>query len=112
MTGEDGAVLPELTGSGLPKDFPGISSLPMVAPVFQFLFVYSGLQLLRKPIIFKNYFMKTYHLTTAAQQDFRSNLWNDFVQYLDSIYFEGAAEVLDQELISFEYNAYLSCYGN
>jgi len=26
MTGEDGAVLPELPGAGLPKDFPGISS--------------------------------------------------------------------------------------
>jgi len=53
--------------------------------------------------------MKTYILTTVAQQDLRSNLWNDFVQYLDSIYFEGAAELLDQELISFEYNEFIGC---
>lgn len=57
--------------------------------------------------------MKTYRKNTAAEdQEKRQNIWEAFTQYLDSIYFEGAAELLDQELISFEYNAYISCYGN
>jgi hypothetical protein len=31
---------------------------------------------------------------------------------MNSVYFEGAAEMLDKELVCFEYVAYLSCYGN
>jgi|GEM_PF-1442684 len=64
--------------------------------------------------------MKTYRLTIAPKTEsfiylmveIRPTLWEEFIQYLDTIYFEGAAELLDKELVSFEYNAYLSCYGN
>ena len=57
--------------------------------------------------------MKTIRLKSASDnQPTRQNLCDDFVQHLESIYFEGAAELLDKELISFEYNAYISCYGN
>jgi hypothetical protein len=57
--------------------------------------------------------MKTNRKNSAAEdQENRQNLWEAFTQYLDSIYFEGASELLDKELISFEYNAYISCYGN
>jgi len=57
--------------------------------------------------------MKTYRIkSNTDDQEKRQNLWDAFTQYLDSIYFEGAAELLDQELVSFEYNAYISCYGN
>ncbi len=53
--------------------------------------------------------MKTNRKNTAAEdQDKRQNLWEAFTQYLDSIYFEGAAELLDKELVSFEYNQYVS----
>ena len=52
--------------------------------------------------------MKTFKLTKAAEQETRSNLWDEFTQYLDSIYFEGAAELLDKELVSFEYHEFLS----
>jgi len=53
--------------------------------------------------------MKTYKLKSAAvDQENRQNLWEAFVTYLDSVYFEGAAELLDQELISFEYNQFVS----
>lgn len=52
--------------------------------------------------------MKTIRLSKAAEQETRQNLWEEFTQYLDSIYFEGALEVLDKELISFEYNQYVS----
>ncbi|KKU32233.1 MAG: hypothetical protein UX45_C0021G0005 [Candidatus Uhrbacteria bacterium GW2011_GWF2_46_218] len=57
--------------------------------------------------------MKTYRLKSAAEvQENSTNLWEAFVTYLDSVYFEGAAELLDKELVSFEYNAYISCYGS
>lgn len=53
--------------------------------------------------------MKTYKKTkAAAEQTTSNNHWDEFTQYLDSIYFEGAAEVLDQELVSFEYHEYIS----
>jgi len=53
--------------------------------------------------------MKTYRLKPATEiQETRSTLWDEFTQYLDSIYFEGASELLDQELISFEYNQFIS----
>ena len=58
---------------------------------------------------FKNYRMKTIRLHSASvDQSTRQNLWDEFTQYLDSIYFDGASEVLDQELISFEYNQFIS----
>lgn len=57
--------------------------------------------------------MKTYRKNTAAEdQDKRQNLWEAFTQYLDSIYFEGAADLLDKELVSFEYNQYISSIAN
>jgi len=57
--------------------------------------------------------MKTYRLKSAAvDQENSTNLWEAFVNYLESVYFEGAAELLGKELVSFEYNAYLSCCGN
>lgn len=53
--------------------------------------------------------MKTYRIKSAAEdQEKRQNLWEAFTQYLDSIYFEGAAELLDKELVSFEYNQFVS----
>jgi hypothetical protein len=53
--------------------------------------------------------MKTHRIKPAAEDyETRQNLWEAFTQYLDSIYFEGASEVLDKELISFEYNQYIS----
>jgi len=53
--------------------------------------------------------MKTIRLHSASDdQSTRQNLWDEFTQYLDSIYFEGASELLDQELVSFEYNQFVS----
>jgi hypothetical protein len=53
--------------------------------------------------------MKTHRIKSAAEdQENRQNLWEAFTQYLDSIYFEGASELLDKELVSFEYNQYIS----
>ncbi|MBK5215112.1 MAG: hypothetical protein JJE55_15815 [Flavobacteriaceae bacterium] len=54
--------------------------------------------------------MKTYSLKSAAAEDDTNTVWEAFVSYLDSVYFEGAAEDLDPELVNFEYESYLSCY--
>jgi hypothetical protein len=57
--------------------------------------------------------MKTYSLKSAAQdQENTSTVWEAFVSYLESVYFEGAAETLEPELVNFEYQTYKSCYGN
>lgn len=54
--------------------------------------------------------MKTYTLKTAAQINETNTVWEAFVEYLNSVYFEGAADELDRELIDFEYQSYLECY--
>lgn len=50
--------------------------------------------------------MKTYDLQSPAINQKPSEVWDEFVNYLESIYFEGAAELLDTKLIAFEYNDY------
>jgi hypothetical protein len=55
--------------------------------------------------------MKTYTLKSAAQINETNTVWEAFVEYLDSVYFEGASEELDQELVNFEYQSYLDCYS-
>jgi hypothetical protein len=56
--------------------------------------------------------MKTYSLKSAAKNQDTYIVWDAFVDYLETVYFEGAVENLDQELVNFEYEAYKSCYGN
>ena len=56
--------------------------------------------------------MKTYTSKSAKDNQDNSSVWEAFTEYLNSVYFEGAAETLEEELIKFEYAAYLSCYGN
>ncbi len=54
--------------------------------------------------------MKTYTLKSAAKNQETNTVWDAFVEYLETVYFEGAAEELDKELIEFEYTSYKSCY--
>jgi hypothetical protein len=42
----------------------------------------------------------------------KTNLWDAFVNYLDSTYFPGASETLDTQLIAFEYEAFKNCYAS
>ena len=49
---------------------------------------------------------------SAAKNQDTNIVWDAFVDYLETVYFEGAVENLDQELVNFEYEAYKSCYGN
>lgn len=50
--------------------------------------------------------MKTEKL--QSEQNCSPNVWDSFVAHLESVYFEGAAELLNTELISFEYNEYVN----
>ena len=58
----------------------------------------------------KNYRMKTYTLKSAAKNQETNTVWEAFVEYLETVYFEGAADELDKELVEFEYESYKSCY--
>lgn len=55
--------------------------------------------------------MKTYDIESAEVTPPVKNTWESFVSYLESIYFEGAAELLDQKLICFEYNVYIESFS-
>jgi len=55
--------------------------------------------------------MKTYTLKSATKNQETNTVWDAFVEYLEKVYFEGAADELDNELVEFEYNSYKSCYG-
>ena len=46
--------------------------------------------------------MKTYTSKSAAKNQDTNIVWDAFVNYLEPIYFEGATEDLDQELVNFE----------
>ena len=54
--------------------------------------------------------MKIYTLKSAAKNQETNTVWNAFVEYLEIVYFEGAADELDKELVEFKYNSYKSCY--
>ena len=38
------------------------------------------------------------------------NLWDAFVNHLDSLYFSGASELLDNQTIAFEYDSFLTYF--
>jgi hypothetical protein len=95
----------------LHKDFPGISSFHFIA----FRYSSSSLCISAHPhknghTIFKNYRMKTYTLRSAAKNQETNTVWDAFVEYLETVHFESAAEELDKELVGFEYESYKSCY--
>ena len=54
--------------------------------------------------------MKTYTLKSVAKNQETNTVWALFIEYLETVYFEGAADELDKELVEFEYKSYKSCY--
>jgi len=48
---------------------------------------------------------------SREEQKVKTNLWDAFVNYLDTNYFPGASETLDTKTIAFEYEAFKSCYA-
>ena len=56
--------------------------------------------------------MKSYsYKNSREEQNQKTNLWDAFVNHLESTYFPGASEVLDTQLIAFEYNNFKECYS-
>ena len=56
--------------------------------------------------------MKTYSLKSTSKNQDTNTVWDAFVEYMETVYFVGATEDLDQELVNFEYEAYKNCYGS
>ena len=56
--------------------------------------------------------MKSYYRKNSKKElNEQTNLWDAFVNYLDTNYFPGASETLDTKTIAFEYEAFKSCYA-
>jgi hypothetical protein len=52
--------------------------------------------------------MKTYQLKKSTKRELNETtpVWDAFVEHIESIYFPGATELLERELIAFEYEAF------
>ncbi|NQU52176.1 MAG: hypothetical protein HQ522_06510 [Bacteroidetes bacterium] len=55
--------------------------------------------------------MRVYTKKQQEEISTETNIYDAFVQHLDSIYFPGASEVLNTELIVFEYDSYKESYA-
>ena len=63
-------------------------------------------------IILKLNIMKSNSYNNSRkEQTEKTNLWDAFVNYLDSTYFPGASELLDTQLIAFEYEIFRDIYS-
>ena len=55
--------------------------------------------------------MKSYQLQNSRKElNEKTTIWDAFTNYLDSIYFPGAADLLDRQLVAFEYEAFKELY--
>jgi hypothetical protein len=52
--------------------------------------------------------MKTYHFKKSTKRELNETtpIWDSFTEHLENIYFPGAIELLEKELIAFEYEAF------
>lgn len=53
---------------------------------------------------------KSYNSSKTHEPE-TQNLWEAFVNHIDSIYFPGASELLDTQTIAFEYEQFKQCYA-
>jgi hypothetical protein len=83
------------------KDFPGISSLPSVIPVFQFLLVFIHLRFNCAAHNFLKLTTMKKHLKNTEK-----SLWQEFCDYLATIYWPEAEENLPDETIDWEYKIF------
>jgi hypothetical protein len=95
------------------KDFPGISS--QVPEPVEGRYSSSSLCIPNGAPrncanFYQNYRVKTYSLKSTAKNQDTNTVWDAFVDYLETVYFMGAADELDKELVEFEYESYRICY--
>lgn len=56
--------------------------------------------------------MKSYsYKNSKKEQNQKTNLWDAFVNHLESTYFPGASETLGTQLIAFEYEQFKNSYA-
>ena len=53
----------------------------------------------------------TSYKNSKEEQKQQTNLWDAFVNYLETTYFPGASEILDNQTIAFEYENFRKCYA-
>jgi hypothetical protein len=56
--------------------------------------------------------MNSYRYRISKEDEQRTDIWDAFVDFLETTYFPGAAELLNTSLIAFEYDAFKNCYAN
>lgn len=56
--------------------------------------------------------MKKFKLVSDSEIVNRKLLWDVFINYIETMYFSGAIEELDKDLISFEFENYKAYYLN
>ena len=49
--------------------------------------------------------MKTYR-KNSREETLKTNLWDAFVNHIESIYFTGASELLDRKTLTFEFESF------
>lgn len=54
--------------------------------------------------------MKTNALTSETLTQ-TTNLWENFIEYMNQLYFDGATELLEKELVAFEYNQFVEIFA-
>ena len=55
--------------------------------------------------------MKSYSYKNSRQElNEKTSLWDAFLSHLESVYFPGASELLDKQLIAFEYEIFRDIY--
>ena len=59
----------------------------------------------------KKNIMRFYTKKQKEEVQTETNNYDSFVNYLDSVYFSGASEVLETELIAFEYENYVHSHS-
>lgn len=55
--------------------------------------------------------MKSYRDISNKEEKLLTNIWDAFVNHIDSIYFSGASELLDRQTLAFEYETFASSFG-
>jgi hypothetical protein len=83
------------------KDFPGISSFSSFIPVFRFLFVFIHLRLRCAAHNFLKLIIMKRHLFNTEK-----TLWQEFCEYLVTIYWPEAEEYLTEETINWKYKSF------
>ncbi len=54
--------------------------------------------------------MKSY-MYNRREEKLKADLWDPFVDHIESIYFTGASELLDKQTLAFEYDHFRNDYA-